>query len=131
MPWLPLMLRLKNRLDVLLPGHRYVFEPGSRPSLVHGSMWDHTLDCALDQGIGEGRLVLLTLSMGRRTLFKKAPIASIFHTSLNLGFAFHAALAEFFMKATPAAHSWTDIDPSERSTLLEAALEHWWPNPRQ
>ena len=125
MPWLPLMMRLKNLLDAEMPAQAPSMAPRWLEGLAHGAMWDHVLLRARPLHIEEGRLALLTLSMGRRP-WLSAPLPAAMRSNPSASaFHFRTRLAEVLMGAASSSPAWMDIDPSERSTLLSAALDAW------
>ena len=126
MPWLPLMMRFKNLLESKGPASGLGLTPRWHEGLSNGSIWDHVLRLAPSFHIEEGRLDLLTLGMGRRARRAALPAEALLSNPASSAFHFRAPLAEALMVAAATSAGWMDIDPSERSALLSAALDAWW-----
>jgi hypothetical protein len=135
-PNLPEAFALKELLDRTFPNHVYQVEPQSLEYLTHGDLWDFLYDQHVARP--EAKVYLpLCLEMGSWIWIKKNPkqiftavgaFNPLVHHRARRTLRRHLLLFDFLLRAVHSARAWSDLNPVNRETSRQRAIETWYPS---
>jgi hypothetical protein len=127
---------LKNLLDLTLPNHVYVMEPGAQGYTISGDLWDY-LYLEHRKTVGaERRFLPITLEMGSWLWLKKNPVQMFSsmgmfqpmqHHRHKRILRRHLSLGDFLLRAVINADKWAFPTETERADLHQGAIDYWYP----